>query len=173
MIYFIRADVVGYIKIGHAGDPAARLADLQTASPVPLSLIQTAPGGREEEADLHCRFAGARLHGEWFLPTSDLLAYIEAHPTPPNVLSGERPAAPISDRLLAFWHRANRTITQAQRDAFNEWHGRLYAALDNLLYTLYPIAGPGLGEGDERWDRAWEFLQFVQSQVDEVAWLEE
>ncbi len=78
MIYFVAAEGLGHIKIGYTGgeDVGVRLADLQTASPVPLKLLSTIPGTMEDEKDLHRRFASARVCGEWFKPTNELLALI-------------------------------------------------------------------------------------------------
>lgn len=77
-VYFIEASTSGLIKIGCAGDPQARLASLQTGSPEPLRLLATEAGGQPGERVLHRRFAASRSHGEWFRPTADLMAHIEA-----------------------------------------------------------------------------------------------
>lgn len=62
----------GPIKIGCASDPVARLAQLQTASPYPLSLIGYVPGGEKLERELHQKYAHLRLRGEWFDCTVEL-----------------------------------------------------------------------------------------------------
>jgi hypothetical protein len=57
------------LKIGVSIDPALlRLADLQTGSPVSLSIAWrvTCPNARQLEAALHRRYAEHRSHGEWF-----------------------------------------------------------------------------------------------------------
>jgi len=76
MVYFIQCEVTGRIKIGRAKNPRRRLSEVQTGSPTKLRLVGTIPGGRSEELELHAKFTGARLHGEWFIPTSDLLDHI-------------------------------------------------------------------------------------------------
>jgi hypothetical protein len=78
MIYFAQADISGQIKIGYHGgtDANDRLRELQTGCPTKLFLLGTLPGGPETEADLHKRFAFAHVHGEWFNPVPELLAYI-------------------------------------------------------------------------------------------------
>lgn len=82
-VYFIRADGPGLIKIGVAGSVQHRLSTLQTASPVPLTLIAVIPGvGQPVESELHERFAEDRVRGEWFEPSAKLLSYIAAHATP-------------------------------------------------------------------------------------------
>lgn len=75
-VYFIQADN-GFIKIGVAKNPRARLRTLQAMSPVRLRLVLVLPGiGAKGEAELHERFAEHRSHGEWFCPASEILAYI-------------------------------------------------------------------------------------------------
>jgi hypothetical protein len=66
-VYVLRAPD-GTSKIGIAGDPAQRLRELQTGSPVILRLVGTIPGGLALERLLHRRFAAHRLHGEFFSP---------------------------------------------------------------------------------------------------------
>ncbi len=74
-VYF--ASSANRIKIGWSGQVATRLAQLQTGNPDPVRLLATMPGGRALERRLHERFADARLAGEWFAATPELMAYIE------------------------------------------------------------------------------------------------
>ena len=76
LVYFIQRGAFGPIKIGTAADPAARLRALQTGSDEPLRLLGSMDGGRPMEASLHRRFGRARLSGEWFSPSTDLLGFI-------------------------------------------------------------------------------------------------
>lgn len=73
MIYFVREELSGRVKIGYAADPAKRVAELATGSPGPLVLMGTVPGERQEEATLHAHFAQWRRHREWFEGHRDLL----------------------------------------------------------------------------------------------------
>jgi hypothetical protein len=66
MVYFVRDDANGRIKISTALNPLARLRDLQTGSSVPLRLLGMYPGGREAEQSAHQTWASRRLAGEWF-----------------------------------------------------------------------------------------------------------
>lgn len=75
-VYFIQQGTTGPIKIGHSLDPASRLASLQTAHHERLRILFTEPGGRDDEAALHERFARCRISGEWFEPTEEVLSYI-------------------------------------------------------------------------------------------------
>lgn len=74
-VYFIQRGEAGPIKIGHSGNPKARLAALKTASDQPLRMIGVMDGDKPDERRLHLRFADARLEGEWFSPTEELVAY--------------------------------------------------------------------------------------------------
>jgi hypothetical protein len=87
MIYFVQADIVGHIKIGfHGGtDVNDRIRELQTGCPSKLIVLGTLPGGLETEADLHRQFAFAHLHGEWFKPVPELLAFIGKLPAGPSL----------------------------------------------------------------------------------------
>jgi excisionase family DNA binding protein len=66
IVYVIRAGEM--VKIGKAVNVAKRLKGLQTASPVPLSVIHTiaSDDGDALEIELHRRFAAHRANGEWF-----------------------------------------------------------------------------------------------------------
>lgn len=76
-VYFIRAET-GQIKIGLAENVERRLAGLRTHSPVPLQLLATRPGDRQQEWFYHQIFHRHRLHGEWFEPADPILDEIEA-----------------------------------------------------------------------------------------------
>lgn len=74
MIYFAHAEGTDRVKIGFtAGDPAKRLADLQTGCPHRLSLLLVVEGGEQDEAEYHKEFATFRVHGEWFQLTVPFL----------------------------------------------------------------------------------------------------
>jgi len=77
-VYFIRAKTLGLIKIGIANRAADRLQSLQTMSPDALEILgvlQCSKIGIVEQ-QMHQRFKHLRLHGEWFQPGEDLLAFI-------------------------------------------------------------------------------------------------
>lgn len=58
----------GKVKIGASVLPLDRLANLQTGSPMPLSLVWriACPNARKLERALHRRYAAHHSHGEWF-----------------------------------------------------------------------------------------------------------
>lgn len=73
-VYFAQAG--DRIKIGWSRNVGARIAQLQTGNPDPVQLLATTPGARSLERQLHARFATARVAGEWFDATDELLAYV-------------------------------------------------------------------------------------------------
>lgn len=76
-VYFVQAGDGGPIKIGWTGgDPKARMRDLQTGNPYPLSMLGHVPGSGADETDLHEQFRHLRMVGEWFKPAPDLVAFI-------------------------------------------------------------------------------------------------
>jgi hypothetical protein len=83
-VYFIFAPRLGLIKIGVATSAPHRLKKLQCGTGERLCLLATVPGDHELEAELHRRFAGDRVRGEWFLPSGALLA--EAGLSPDDLL---------------------------------------------------------------------------------------
>jgi len=71
------------VKIGIAGDLAQRLWDLQCSNHEELFVVALIPGaGREEEQELHERFRGDWLRGEWFQRSKNLITYIKSLPEP-------------------------------------------------------------------------------------------
>ena len=60
------------------------MADLQTGSPFPLSLIYKTPGHMSAERRLHRQFQSCRIFGEWFEFTSgQIQGSLEAKYTAP------------------------------------------------------------------------------------------
>lgn len=77
-VYFIQGEDGGPIKIGFTRYLPGRLADLQASSPARLRVVAASEGGRDVEGVLHDRFAKHRLHGEWFAPYEELVAFVES-----------------------------------------------------------------------------------------------
>jgi hypothetical protein len=75
-VYFARAG--SRVKIGWSRQVATRLAQLQTGNAAPIELLGILKGARATERALHERFASARVSGERFEATPELLAYISA-----------------------------------------------------------------------------------------------
>lgn len=68
-VYAIRALGTPYVKIGVAEDVEARLAALQTGTPLELAILhEVEMGVRDYELEelMHTRYAEMRVRGEWF-----------------------------------------------------------------------------------------------------------
>lgn len=76
-VYFIaNGDTV---KIGVAYNVRKRLTDLQISSPVRLRLIGLLRSDRFREGDVHARFQGLRIRGEWFWLKAEIIDFIKEH----------------------------------------------------------------------------------------------
>ena len=75
-IYFIQAVSGGPVKIGKTMGPEKRLRGLQTAASEMLILQGTiTTRTRLTESALHERFRSARIRGEWFRPSPELVGF--------------------------------------------------------------------------------------------------
>lgn len=82
-LYFIECQCAErHIKIGVSSNIKVRLVNMRAHCPYELKLLKAVPGGAHLEIELHQRFFGDRVRGEWFKRTPDLLAYIESLPSP-------------------------------------------------------------------------------------------
>lgn len=78
-VYFIRAFMPdGLIKIGSSSFPPSRLVSLLSWSPVPLEIVATIPGDATLERRIHGLLRESRSHSEWFHPTPEVEAVVEA-----------------------------------------------------------------------------------------------
>jgi hypothetical protein len=77
VIYFMQATDGGPVKIGHSADVPTRVRQLASHYRKPLAVLATMDGDREEEAEIHARFAHLRFgRTEQFRPASELMAFI-------------------------------------------------------------------------------------------------
>ncbi len=76
-VYFIVRDD-GLVKIGYSHDPENRIFQLRQQYRCGMKILSAIKGARKLEQKLHARFASSRVEGEWFRPTSDLMAFIDA-----------------------------------------------------------------------------------------------
>jgi Meiotically up-regulated gene 113 len=79
VVYFLQAEGTGRIRIGISRRPLERIKEIRAGSSETLRLVAMIRGGKDKEAFLHDLFADARIHGEWFEATPDLVSYINAH----------------------------------------------------------------------------------------------
>lgn len=75
MNYFI--ECAGYVKIGFSRFVEGRLRDIQTANPIPVTLLAHIEGTMSDERDLHSKFSNYRGSGEWFWKSPELSAFIQ------------------------------------------------------------------------------------------------
>lgn len=66
------------VKIGRAGDVAARMAGIQTNNPQIVDCVCTLTGRGHEEKHWHAMFADQRIRGEWYEWTPKVAEAIEA-----------------------------------------------------------------------------------------------
>lgn len=90
-VYFVTSPFRGglAVKIGWTTNPWVRMAAFQSGNPEPLELFAlvtieagdarggTGPASLEKE--LHRRFNGSRLTGEWFLFSEEIRDYVEKY----------------------------------------------------------------------------------------------
>lgn len=105
-IYAIAAPGSDRVKIGFAGDPRLRLAQLLTASPDDLAIIGVVPGSKGDEACVHRRFRHLQIRREWFWHREDVAAFVDdlakqraLHLGPDR--SARRPDSPLQRYLKA------------------------------------------------------------------------
>jgi hypothetical protein len=97
LVYFIRCESTGLVKIGKAKDPRRRLAELQVGSASPLVLVAVAPGGQKRERALHAEFWERRKRGEWFdITDKDIFRIARRQPV--------KPIEPEAPRTREDWH---------------------------------------------------------------------
>lgn len=72
-LYVIQAGADGPVKVGRSGSPAARVAQLQTGSPLRLLLVRTYYYQGHRERVMHRMLAPLHVAGEWFQPSSILI----------------------------------------------------------------------------------------------------
>lgn len=67
-VYFVRAGDTGPIKIGWTEALGARIRTIDANCPAAVRLLAAFFAPEGVEVGLHARFAGHRVHGEWFEP---------------------------------------------------------------------------------------------------------
>ena len=77
VIYFISASD-DLVKIGHTTSLNSRLRSLRTAHPMELCILLVSPGSRDDEQELHRRFADFRVAREWFKLSKEIKDHIDS-----------------------------------------------------------------------------------------------
>lgn len=74
-VYFVRC--LDRVKIGYSQHPQKRFGKINNDAPAKCELLGFVSADDFAEAELHKRFEDLRVHGEWFLTSASLLAFIE------------------------------------------------------------------------------------------------
>ena len=128
-VYFLHEGDTGPIKIGYSRDPNERmLAFRGRSNAAPLKLLATVRGSYSREALLHVQFAKSRINGEWFSPSTELIALIQTFSGASRTTSTTPVGPPALDKLGAMKeaHEAERAA------AFKIWRAALEAAKGNV-----------------------------------------
>ena len=94
-IYLILDHTGTRVKIGCAGNVAARFAALEATNAHSLTLLAIFDGHYKEEWALHRKFTDRHLHSEWFRYDPSMLVGIDL---PPHVWTEEEAAFRVRDR---------------------------------------------------------------------------
>ena len=89
MVYFVRHQSSGLIKIGYSSNVSVRMRQL-VAMHGPLDLLAVLFGSLKTEGAHHACFASCRAVGEWFRPAHELTDYIAG-------LTSCEPVGPVAD----------------------------------------------------------------------------
>jgi len=113
-IYVIGTPGVRAVKIGWAGDARARLAALQTGSPLPLSVMwkRRMSDAAAVEAALHQLFGGKRVRGEWFDLGPDAVRVVrEACADIAEEFPRSAPTFADEEKVLSVLREAGKAVT--------------------------------------------------------------
>jgi len=78
-VYFAQCRSLELLKIGISNDVEARLSDLQESTGLPLTLLRTLPGTRQEELRALEAFRAWHLRGEWYDLTPECRAFVDRY----------------------------------------------------------------------------------------------
>lgn len=140
--YFVQSVNGGPIKIGFTTrKPNERLAALQTGAPVELRIVGLLAGNRERE--MHERFRDARLHGEWFTPSKQLVQFISKDAQPPRV-------AHVQEQVrLQLEGKAVKVADATRKHVGPSWFDVVFKNNDELMDNLLGAhQWPDIDEGE-------------------------
>lgn len=111
-VYFIRCQ--DRVKIGFSKDPHRRLTKINADAPYPCDLIGAADASVYAEKGIHEQFAAARIHGEWFSLTPEILQFAKsANALDPASFGNKFERANIAEfPPLKAWRYRNRMTQQ-------------------------------------------------------------
>lgn len=74
-VYFLQCE--DRIKVGYSHNPGARVKELATGAPAPVTLLAMVRGPRSLETNIHRRLRDHRVSGEWFRDCRDVRALMD------------------------------------------------------------------------------------------------
>lgn len=76
-IYFFESSLTKLIKIGFSGNVRRRKKEIESLQGGKINTLKIIISAQRNEKYLHERFSHLKTHGEWFLPTEELLSFIK------------------------------------------------------------------------------------------------
>jgi hypothetical protein len=79
MIYFLACETaikIGFTNRGTLDSVQSRVRSCETGNPFPINILAAMPGNQSVEFGLHRQFDDARIRGEWFRKTPELVDFI-------------------------------------------------------------------------------------------------
>lgn len=96
------------IKLGFSENPDRRFNKIASDAPYPCSMLGYWPASKADELDIHSKFSGIRVHGEWFLSTQDLLQFISDNAMTVVSPTDKRFEITEDDTALARWRKSQK-----------------------------------------------------------------
>lgn len=146
-IYFIGPEN-GPIKIGKAKNVKHRLSGIQVGYPHKLFIHGVMLASPRAETALHAKFSSARLNGEWFERTPEILAYIDKNTFPEESMLWKKldPDRVIIKKQKPTKEAMNKIRIQAKLEAeekifksMRSWFGSHMSSLITLVNKIDDI----------------------------------
>lgn len=79
LVYFLRAEHSGLVKIGWTANIVDRVIRLRHSCPYDVRLLAIQPGPRQLEMAYHANFRSAHQHAEWFRFDDEVIRWLVTH----------------------------------------------------------------------------------------------
>lgn len=137
-VYFLEPEGIDLIKIGYSVSPRSRVVSQMQWSPIPVTLLATAPGDAFSEAQLHHRFRADRQHCEWFKVSDELRALVEEAATTGRIQGLLMDPCPRTGSLFSREWRLRAVIKKLglSPEELAEWCGWKVGSIAQAV--LYP-----------------------------------
>jgi T5orf172 domain len=117
ILYFVRRDRDGAVKIGITTAFARRLADLRRQHG-PMTPLGTVVGAATREKLAHLIFDHCRLDGEFFQPTEEVLSFVKKYADPPPIIETPPARAPRATGTRPWIDKYSDPLAVYDRDDF-------------------------------------------------------